>query len=300
MSLQCLILALGLLIFAARNNTCLGQSFPSLRVVPHVAAAAPTSSRSLRSTSPTNETSIGDQDKEERAQGKRISAVTENLAYKLGLKAQIKPEAFFTRIHFSETVGKLDDSTEFMRWLQYVLKYRNKMGETSFSDAKFAALLRNAKPDEEVLELLQSLRRVDGMKDLVDRLQTYLFKMYPSIHNMMNEAWLNTRQNPRELFNLVLPPNGFQDQYLIQWLRYTEMYKTAMGVDSFPIYQMNDLFLRHWSIPSLVELLQSIKKIPDLEKLAESMQAQVFQVLYARATPKDFQHFLYVTTGDEE
>ncbi|KAF4044442.1 hypothetical protein GN244_ATG03149 [Phytophthora infestans] len=258
--------------------------------MPHVAAAAPTASRSFRSTPPTNETRFGDQDKEERAQGKRRSAFTEKLTYKLALKMQVKPEDFFTRIRFSETVGMLDDSTEFMSWLQYVLRYRSKMGETSFSDAIFAALLRNAKPDEEVLELLQSLRRVDGMKGLVDRLQTHLFETYPSMHNLMNGAWLHSRQNPRELFNLVLPPNGFQDQYLIQWLRYTEMYKTAMGVDSFPVSQMNELFLRHWSIPSLVERLQSIKNIPDLEKLAESMQAQVFHGLYAKSTPKDFQN----------
>ncbi|EEY59965.1 secreted RxLR effector peptide protein, putative [Phytophthora infestans T30-4] len=216
---QCVMAVLVLLIFALQSNTGFGQTdfvLPNKRITTHEDAAEAISRRYLRSTSAqTSKASTGAQSEEERAQAKRMSAFTEKLAYKLALSLKMNPEIFFTGIRFSETVGKLNHSPEFMDWLRYVLKLRRKMGETSFSDAKFASLLRNAKPDEEILELLHAVRRVKGMKNLVDQLQTHLFQIYPSIHNMMNQAWLNSRESPKELFSLLLPPTGFQDPYLI-------------------------------------------------------------------------------------
>ncbi|KAG2894475.1 hypothetical protein PC116_g10759 [Phytophthora cactorum] len=82
---------------------------------------------------------------------------TEKLAYKVTLILKVNPEVFFTRSRFSESVEKLDRNPEFLAWPRYMLQFRAKTGEDLFSNVKFLRLLREAKPDEEVLELLQSL-----------------------------------------------------------------------------------------------------------------------------------------------
>ncbi|KAG3244683.1 hypothetical protein PI124_g10547 [Phytophthora idaei] len=227
-----------LFIFVAGTSTCYGAIdqtdlvSSNLRFMPHVVAAAAASSRLLRSTAAKmNEASTDDQGKEERAQLRRISALTEKLAYKVALILKVNPEVCFTRIRFSESVEKLDRNSEFLAWLRYMLQFRAKTGEDLFSNVKFLRLLREAKPDEEVLELLQSLRRVDGMKTLVDEMQAHLVKIYPF---MMNEVWLKFRESPKEIYSF-LHTNGLQDTNLIQWLRYTEMYMAKFGPSSFSV-----------------------------------------------------------------
>ncbi|KAG6958827.1 hypothetical protein JG687_00009154 [Phytophthora cactorum] len=267
MRLLCVMVLLVLFIFVAGTSTCYGAmdqtdlASSNLRFMRHAVAAAAASSRLLRSTAAeTNEASTGDQGKEERAQLRRISAHGE-----IGLQGDAYTE-------------------KFLAWPRYMLQFRAKTGEDLFSNVKFLRLLREAKPDEEVLELLQSLRRVNGMKTLVDEMQAHLIKIYPS---MMNEAWLKFRESPKEIHSF-LHTNGLQDTNLIQWLRYIKMYRAKFGPSSFSVFQTYDLLLEHFSFASLAELLQSIKEIPDLEKLAKSMQIQVFQELYKHTSPNAF------------
>ncbi|ETI34486.1 hypothetical protein L917_18166 [Phytophthora nicotianae] len=285
MSLQCVIV---LLIVVVGANSCYGIKdkadlvYSNSRLTRDKVVALATPRRLLRSTAAkTVEASTNDQSYEERAP---VQMVTGNMA-KLALSMKVNPEVFYKRLRFSKAVGKLGDNPEFLAWLQYVLKYRAKTGDATFPLVRLLDLLRNTRPDRDLVELFQSLRRIEGMMNTADKMQIDLFERSPDAHRMMNEMWLKSRESPRDIFSILELNKVWKNQNLIQWLRYTEMYRNELGVDSFSVFQTNQLLLEHTSPARLVVRLESIKKTPDLEMLAESMQSQLLQRM--KITPRE-------------
>ncbi|OWY99485.1 RxLR effector protein [Phytophthora megakarya] len=272
---------------------------PSLRTdLPFVAsnAAEAFSKRRLRLYDAVN---VADKrNNEERIGFSGLSKFVENQSVKVFLKMGTNPSELFTRLRLAKDGVKLDDNPVFIRWLQYVYQYREKSLK-SFYDEEIVDLLRNSKSDDELVTLFHNLRQVPEMKNLADKLQRTLLWISPTSNQMMNEVWLKNKQTPEEVFkilNLRDGPLDVENKVFLDWLRYTEFYRAEKGINSFSELQTMHYLLE--TVPMIEAkygaVFQTLKEIPELKKLAESMQTSLFQrsTHVLKTDPKKFGNLL--------
>ncbi|KAE8883908.1 hypothetical protein PF002_g26758 [Phytophthora fragariae] len=207
--------------------------------------------------------------------------------------SKTNPEKVFTILRLGEAGAKLDDNPKFLQWLKYVEKYSN-LQYRSYSNNKVFDLLRKTNSDEELVVLFQSLRRASGMEDVADSMQRILFLSSPSIHRLLNEAWLKSHETPVNVFNILRlgEPKAERNSMLLQWLKYTEMYRSTMGGDAFSTSKTYQFVLDAFpeKLPSqFAELFQLVKRTPDLKNLGGKMQNYLFKSLVdEKFTPETF------------
>ncbi|OWZ03247.1 Avirulence (Avh) protein [Phytophthora megakarya] len=160
---------------------------------------------------------MGESDSEEKTNEYRVvtsglSKITElmskitlaqSLENKLWLSFQTNPKKVFKLLRLGESAGKLDDNLTFFQWLNYVNMYRDKKGEDYFSDYGLFKLLKDSRPETELLTVLQSMKRIPDMKTRAESMQLYLFEASPSSHKLLNEMWLKSRENPEDVFRIL-------------------------------------------------------------------------------------------------
>ncbi|OWZ07909.1 RxLR effector protein [Phytophthora megakarya] len=196
-------------------------------------------------------------------------------------KVETNPKKAYEMLRLGKDVGKLEDNPTFVPWLQYIKMYRNKRGEYYFSDDSLLTLLKETRPEREVVELLQWMKQVPGMKIHAETMQVYLFD-YPistATRKLMNEAWLKARVRPRNVFTVLNRAGKEKNQGIIQWFRYTEMYRAEVKGDSFSEAQalkfLSDATFKNGA--QIGTLLQVVKEVPDLKSVAERMQSLLFR-----------------------
>ncbi|KAF4149242.1 hypothetical protein GN958_ATG01553 [Phytophthora infestans] len=150
----------------------------------------------------------------------------------------------------------------------------------------FNLLWRNAESKGDLVQLFQSLSRVEGMKDLAHTMQLYMFQASKSTRNVMNTVWLQAFETPAEVFTtLRLADNTFENfnrPNLIGWLRYSKDYSKSVG---FSTKDTLDLLMKapHKRDTDFGLLFLSLKKESSIQKdagvmkLVEKLQAQLFK-----------------------
>ncbi|OWY96392.1 RxLR effector protein [Phytophthora megakarya] len=210
-----------------------------------------------------------------------ISSAIVKITYNQLLKTNTHPEKYFKRIRLAKANVKLEDNSGVAHWLHYVKLYRDKnRGDHWFTDEQIINLLRNSKPETELVSFFQSLRQIPDMETFADALQRSMVLNSASSHKVMNNVWLKSRETPEEVFNILrLKDKDFEDNPLfIQWLRYAKLY----GREVLAKFNVDTKLLG-------VEL-QTIKQIPDLTKFAQNIQTHLFRsdMNIARINPEDF------------
>lgn len=121
-----------------------------------------------------------------------------------------------------------------------------------------------------------------------------------SSHRLINEAWLMSRETPGEVFKILrLGDNSISrldnNPLFIQWLRYVTMYRAVHGGD--PFANLEALFKRFSTVPQFGTLIQSLQNIPDLEKLALSLQTHLYRkwMIEIQLTPSELLGLLETT-----
>ncbi|POM81355.1 RxLR effector family [Phytophthora palmivora] len=236
---------------------------------------------------------------QERVGFPSVSQAIDKLAYKALLKMNTEPENIFNKLRFAEANVNLNNNPAFIQWLQYVLKYRAKNDNFGFSNDYLFDILRNAKPEAELVTLFQSLRQVPGMK--ADTMQKYMILSSASSHRLMNDVWLKSRQTPTEVFNIL----GLRNMKLegnplfIQWLRYTKLYQSNAAFSDLQALTFLKEEKPLLGAP-LGIILQSMKGIGDIENLAQSMQTQLFRnwINDAHIKPQAFGYLLAIPYHD--
>ncbi|KAF4043123.1 RXLR domain-containing protein WY [Phytophthora infestans] len=192
------------------------------------------------------------------------------------------PEVIFQRLSKTKTIGTLDDNPTYIKWLKNVVKYRNKHGgELWLSDDKVFDLLKSAKSEEGLATLFEMLRQAPQTKSLAENMQVRMVLSLPSSHRAVNEAWLNSRETPQHVFQILRLGDASLDNnpLFIQWLRYIELYAARVGGNSY-----SDIYFVLKNAKPVNEvrfgtILQSLKETSDLKPLAGSLQTQLYQKL---------------------
>ncbi|GMF46870.1 unnamed protein product [Phytophthora fragariaefolia] len=116
-------------------------------------------------------------------------------------------------------------------------------------------------------------------------MQIYLFESSPHSRKLLNEPWLKSRESPENVFNMLhlsgarLNGDLKESSKLLQWFRYTELYRSSMGSHSFTDFEAYQ-FLRSVFQNGKIDLsllFQSLKQTSGLEKLGDNMQTFLFQ-----------------------
>ncbi|OWZ20253.1 Avirulence (Avh) protein [Phytophthora megakarya] len=210
------------------------------------------------------------------------------------LQKDTKPDVVFNKLKLGRGKEKLDDSPLFRRWVQYVQMYQTK--KRDFSDYNMYMVLKQSNSEEKLVELFHSMRRYPEMKDLANTLQMKMYTWRPSSHKVMEEVWLKSRENPEEVFSILHVRNDLAESAkFIPWLRYTEMYRSKFGINSFSDFQILQ-FLSKSSSPEakLGILMQQLKRFPEFEKLADNVQRMLFHkwIQIHKETPEVFGRLL--------
>ncbi|OWZ08754.1 RxLR effector protein [Phytophthora megakarya] len=196
-------------------------------------------------------------------------------------KLKTNPKKAYKMLHLGKTIGKLDDNPTFLPWLQYINLYRNKWGDHTFPDDALLGLLKDTRPEDEVVALLQWMKHVPGMKTRAESMQLYLFEYLSSssTHKLMNEAWLQSRENPKNVFRVLNRAERVENRGIIQWFRYTELYRAEVKASYSEAQALRFLEDAKASMngAQIGTLLQAIKEVPDLKNTAERMQSLLFR-----------------------
>ncbi|KAG6974746.1 hypothetical protein JG688_00002891 [Phytophthora aleatoria] len=111
-------------------------------------------------------------------------------------------------------------------------------------------------------------------------MQPYMILSSASSHKLVNEAWLDSRETPQQVFKILRLKYQTLDSnpLFIQWLRYVKLYKAQPEGASFSDVQVLNILLKKkiTSDTEIGTLFQSIKEIPDLE-LAKSLQTHLYR-----------------------
>ncbi|POM78627.1 Secreted RxLR effector peptide protein [Phytophthora palmivora] len=277
----------------------------NLRTEPRSSLASATEPFSNRRLTLSDATHVANEAKDKEERGiPGTSMITEIWAFKVLANLNTNPMKLFTKLRFAKPGMKLDDNPVFIRWIQYVVKYSKGDKSYKLSEHELVQLLRQTQSDEQLVILFQKLRAVPDVEDFAGTLQGLLFRQSPSTVKSMSDGWLKHQETPQEVLKILsgsfyLEANNLA---LVSWLRYTELYRTKMGINSFSDLQTMDALmnLARYNLPrlnaeaQLGTLFQSIKGIPDLEKLAESMQAHLFfkWIHVEKANPERFGNLL--------
>lgn len=277
------------------GNTLKEQSHTSTNSLPSppFISTIKTPKRFLRSYDAPKQDNIG-HDTDERA-GISGIAMIDDLAYKWALKNTRDPMDAFQRLHVVKTGGKLEGNKEFIRWLQYVNRYKATR-RVKFGEDELLSLLMKTRAEEELVSLFQSLRQYPDITKMASDMQASMILSSASSHRLINEAWLMSRETPGEVFKILrLGDNSISrlenNPLFIQWLRYVTMYRAVHG----------RIWKHYLSVSRLYHnlnfLIQSLQNFPDLEKLALSLQTHLYRkwMIEIQLTPSELLGLLETT-----
>lgn len=98
---------------------------------------------------------------------------------------------------------------------------------------------------------------------------------------LSNKIWISWGKDPDYIFKyLKLIKTGEkidETKKVIQWFRFVKDYRSAKGEGWFPDYRIYTLLLKAAQESNLATLFQSLKQIPDVKSLAETMQKYQFK-----------------------
>ncbi|KAG7388566.1 hypothetical protein PHYPSEUDO_012203 [Phytophthora pseudosyringae] len=199
-------------------------------------------------------------------------------------------------LRFNQAGAKLDETPAFHQWLKYVDMYRTKKGNHWFGDSDMVQLLQTAMREEDLVALLHSLRQVPRMKDHAETMQRFVFLDSKSNHRLMNGVWLKSHELPEEVYKILKKNlagarmDAFGNNALfVQWLRYTKINNGNVKNDM--IFGGQTVNFLHKTRPLKSEwefstLFQVMTEVPDLKRLAENMQLNLFQEWLPGYDPK--------------
>ncbi|OWZ02319.1 RxLR effector protein [Phytophthora megakarya] len=186
------------------------------------------------------------------------------------------PALLFKTVGLGKESVKLDNNNPtFIRWLQYVKKYRaTKDDEFAFVDNQLIKLLNGKLSESELVTLSVSLTKVSGLEDLSSSLIRSLAWM-ESRHKLFNEAWLKAKESPDKVFKILELEGRVQarDPMFREWLRYSDMYMKETG-RSFPVA---NFLAKPETDHRIAVIFQSLKEVDDLKALAETQQTNLFK-----------------------
>lgn len=141
----------------------------------------------------------------------------------------------FEVLRLKEAGSKLDDTPVFHQWLKYVEAYRAKRGTVMFGDIDMFSLLQKTMPERELTTLFYSLRKVPNMKNNAETMQRFMFWKSKTSRKTMNDVWLKFREPPEEMFKVlrVAESRARDDSDMIQWLRYTQLFRNRIKKSAF-------------------------------------------------------------------
>ncbi|KAL3663574.1 hypothetical protein V7S43_011464 [Phytophthora oleae] len=201
------------------------------------------------------------------------------------LKLETDPKALFNTLRLKEAGVKLDETPVFHQWLKYVDSYRTTKGNHWFDDMEMLNLFRKTMPEQNVVTLLHLLRQTPRMTNRADEMQRFLFLESQSSHQLMLNVWLKAQERPEKVYNILrlanVDMNGFDNNaMIIQWLRYTKLFRdkapshSFSGVQTVRFLKKERPFQSDWEFATLFQVL---KETPDLKRQAENMQTYLFR-----------------------
>ncbi|KAG1708957.1 hypothetical protein DVH05_022588 [Phytophthora capsici] len=265
-----LFLAAGIDVGSSLPNS--GVAFP---VNPHsLAVETVESKRLLRSYE-------ADSEDEERAGGQL--GLVDKFAAKVMQKLYKNPSDVFKRLKLKDV--NLENNKVFEGWLVYVNKFRQVKGVENFPDqALFNVIHQSQYYQRDLVPLFQSLTHVQGMKDLARTMQFKLFEAAtPATRTLMNKAWLEGFDTSDDVFHILKLQDGVFDHSdkLIQWLKFSDMYKKLPTSQSTSWLDELNLVLKTKK-PNQQEtkfglLFQALKEEKGMETIAGKMESQLFE-----------------------
>ncbi|ETP25966.1 hypothetical protein F441_01227 [Phytophthora nicotianae CJ01A1] len=171
---------------------------------------------------------------EERAGTSGFSHLADGIVAKMMKAAKMNPAKVFEQMRFGEASTKLSSNNNaFIEWLRYADNFMATKGTEQFSaHYLFNLFWKSGHSKEELIELFQSLSRVQGMKGLANTMQLHMFKASRDSRTLMNTMWLKALETPDEVFTtLRLADNALDDYYrpeLIAWLQYSGDYNKQL------------------------------------------------------------------------
>ncbi|KAG6974753.1 hypothetical protein JG688_00002877 [Phytophthora aleatoria] len=101
----------------------------------------------------------------------------------------------FQRLHVVKAGGKLDDNPEFIQWLQYAIKYRDKLVSDS-QTLKFQMKEMGSQNEFTFGTLFQSIKGIRDVAELATNFQTYLF-----------QKWIGDKLSPKRIEGILGNPD---------------------------------------------------------------------------------------------
>lgn len=106
-----------------------------------------------------------------------------------------------------------------------------RAGDSDRNDPVIFEHLMSRINEEKLLVFFHWLRGRQGLQSRADDFQKLLCEDRSHLLKPLNEIWLQNKVHPTEVLNMVRSWEGGIEQ----WLRYTELYSKAFGVDSFSV-----------------------------------------------------------------
>ncbi|EGZ09502.1 hypothetical protein PHYSODRAFT_288434 [Phytophthora sojae] len=102
------------------------------------------------------------------------------------------------------------------------------------------------------------------------------WKMRKLDMKLAEKTWISIGWDPVEIFKYFNRFNAWANiensKRTIQWFRFTKAYRAKKGVGSFPDYEIYHLLRSKVPEEKLALALESLKQIPDVKNLAETVQ----------------------------
>ncbi|OWZ15843.1 RxLR effector protein [Phytophthora megakarya] len=142
------------------------------------------------------------------------------------LEAQKHPEEILKILNVGKSVAKRDDE-DLLQWLRYVVAFRNKKGQSAFTDLDLYSILRKTNSREELVKAFQSLEDVPDLRTLATNMQK-------SMSGNTNINNFQASVNPDVLFDMVqLSALGGKlngSPMFTQWLKYANTFREKRGI----------------------------------------------------------------------
>ncbi|KAI9988438.1 hypothetical protein PInf_021850 [Phytophthora infestans] len=186
------------------------------------------------------------------------------------VQSKVHPKDLFSTLRLGESAAKLDDNPNLLQWFRFVAPYQTKHGEKAILNLDVYYLLLETHSNQELMTLLKSLKKTPGLSKFASNIQESLSGAWvsktllketssktafevlrlkeagsklddtPVFHQWlnrktMNDVWLKFREPPEEMFKVlrVAESRARDDSDMIQWLRYTQLFRNRIKKSAF-------------------------------------------------------------------
>ncbi|POM78226.1 Secreted RxLR effector peptide protein [Phytophthora palmivora] len=186
------------------------------------------------------------------------------------MQYQFHPQELFGALRLGNAAARVDDNTNLLEWLRYIVAFRSKKGEQAFSDLDLYYLLLKTNSADELTTLFQSLNKTPGLTQLA-----------ASMQKLLSGSWvsksLRKMENPEDVYKMLqLESAGAKlgdTPMFPQWLKYVEMYRARKGYSD---WNMLHLFLKTMPEGDAVKLVHWLRQVPGMKNDADEMQNLLF------------------------